>query len=280
MNAVIRNIVIMGLLTVMVALVKWFLIDSYSIKSDKMCETLKTGDYVLVNKLKSKNNPGSNRLVLYKSPLRQDAGRPPLFLGRCIGMPGELIQMTDEGVRVNGHLLDDASMVQSLFRIRKDIKENLLNTMKVLHIPLRDLREDSLFLTFRLSLREKKSLSENLSNVAHIEFLDGYRGGYEFVVPQKNLILDMNPVTLTIYREAILREAGEAAVIKDDKLYINGEEKKYFFFLLDYYWMASENETEGIDSRHLGLVPEDHIVGNVWFCWFSRDGGRFFHKIN
>jgi signal peptidase I len=279
MNAVIRNIVITGVLAATVALVKLFLIDSYSIKSDEMCETLKTGDYVLVNKLKSKNNPGSNRLVLYKSPLRQDANRPPLFLGRCLGMPGELIQMSEEGFRVNGHLLEDAPMVQSLFRIRKDIKENLLNTMELLHIPLRDVKEDSLFLTFRLSLREKKSLSENLSNVANIEMLDGYRGGYEFVIPQKNLTLDMNPVTLTICREVIMREAGDAAVIKNDKLYINGEEKNYFFFRHNYYWMASENEKDGIDSRHLGLVPEDHIIGNVWFCWFSRDSERFFHKI-
>jgi signal peptidase I len=279
MNAVIRNILIICVSAVAVALVKLFLIDSYSIKSDEMCETLKAGDYVLVNKLKSKNNPGSNRLVLYKSPLLREANRPPLFLGRCLGMPGGRVQVSEEGFRVNGHLLEDAPTVQSMFRIRKDIKENLLNTMELLHIPLRDMTEDSLFLTFRLSLREKKSLCANLSNVVNIEMLDGYRDGYEFLIPRKNLSLYIDSVTLIICREAILREAGDAAVIKDGKLYINGEEKSHFFFKHDYYWMASENEKDGIDSRHLGLVPENYIIGNVWFCWFSRDSERFFHKI-
>jgi signal peptidase I len=270
---------IIGVVIITVALVKVFFIDSYSIKSDKMCDALKAGDYVLVNKLKSKTNPGSNRLVLYKSPLRQDVKHPPLFLGRCIGMPGEPVQMGEDGFRVNGRLLDNAPMMQSMFRIRKDIKENLLNTMELLHIPLRDIHEDSLFLTLRLSLREKKSLSENLSHLVNFDMIGEYHGGYEFIIPRKDISIDINPVTLTVCKEAIMSEAGEVAVIEDDKLYINGEEKSYYFFRHDYYWMMSENEKDGIDSRHLGLISEDHIVGNVWFCWFSRDSKRFFHQI-
>ncbi|MDR0393925.1 MAG: hypothetical protein LBH77_02080 [Tannerella sp.] len=43
--------------------------------------------------------------------------------------------------------------------------------------------------------------------------------------------------------------------------------------------MLSENETEGIDSRHLGLIPEDRIAGNVWYCWYSKDASRRFKKI-
>jgi signal peptidase I len=279
MNTTIKNIVIIGVVVLTVVLVKAFLFDSYNIKSDKMCDTLKAGDYVLVNKMESKNNPGSNRLVLYKSPLRQDAYHPPLFLGRCIGVPGDVVQMGQDGFRINGRLLDNAPIMQPMFRIRKDIKENLLNTMELLHIPLRDVREDSLFLTFRLSLREKKSLSENLSYLVQIEMIDEHHGGYEFVIPRKDISIDMNPVTLAVCKEAIMSEAGELAMIKDDKLYINGEEKSFYFFRHDYYWMMSENEKDGIDSRHLGLIPEDHIVGNVWFCWFSRDSKRLFKKI-
>jgi signal peptidase I len=194
-------------------------------------------------------------------------------------MPGEPIQMGQDGFRVNGRLLDNAPMMQSMFRVRKDIKENLLNTMELLHIPLRDIQEDSLFLTLRLSLREKKSLSENLSHLVNIEMVDEYRGGYEFVIPRKNISLDINPVMLTVCGEAILNEMGDAAIIKDDKLYINGDEKSFYFFRRDYYWIMSENEKDGIDSRHLGLISEDHIVGNVWFCWFSRDSKKLFHTI-
>jgi signal peptidase I len=244
-----------------------------------MSDALKIGDCVFVNKLKSKNNPGQNRLVLYKSPLRQDVSRPPLFLGRCIGMPGDVIQMGEDGFRVNGRLLDNAPLMQPLFKIRKDIKENLLNTMEILSIPLRDVTEDSLFLTLRLSLREKEALSQNLSQIVQIEMIDTPHGGYEFVIPRKGVSVDINPTTLTVCKEAIMNEAGEAAVIKNDKLYINGSEKDFFFFNQNYYWILSENEKDGIDSRHLGLIPQNHITGNVSFCWYSEDVTRLFKRI-
>ncbi|MDR0836358.1 MAG: signal peptidase I [Tannerella sp.] len=223
MKGVKRYVLIIGAAIVTVALVKMFLLDSYSIKSEKMCNTLKAGDYVLVNKLKLKNNPGNNRLVLYKSPLRQDVEHPPLFLGRCLGMPGEHIRVGEDGFRVNGYLLNNASMIPSV--------------------------------------------------------MDEYGEGYEFIIPRKNGYIDINPVTLTICKDAILSETGKTAMIKDDKLYINGKEKFFYFFHRNYYWVVSENEKDGIDSRHLGLIPEDYIVGNVWFCWFSRDSNRLFHKI-
>ena len=279
MNAAIRNIIIIGVVLLTILLVKLFLLDSCRIKSNTMCDTLQSGDFVLVNKVKSKNNPGLNRLVLYKSPLRQDANRPPLFLGRCLGMSGQTIQMGEDGFRVNGRLISNAPMMQQTFRIRKDIKEYLLSTMDLLHIPIRDAREDSLYLTLRLSLREKETLSENLSQVVNLEVVNEGNLSYEIVIPRKNLALDINPTMLTVCSEAIMNEAGDAAVIKDNKLYINGKEKRIFIFRHNYYWIVSENEKDGIDSRYLGLIPEDHIVGNVWFCWFSPDRKRFFSFI-
>jgi len=60
-------------------------------------------------------------------------------------------------------------------------------------------------------------------------------------------------------------------VIREGKLFINDEEQRAFHFNSDYYWVLSEDETNGVDSRHLGLIPKDHIIGNIWFCWFSRN---------
>lgn len=266
-------------LIIIVVIVQWFFIGSYRITGNKMAETLKAGDCVWVNKLKGKNNPGRNRLVLYRSPLRRDAAHPPLFIGRCIGTPGDVIQMGPDGFRVNGRLLPDAPMMQPTFRIRKDIKEQLLTTLESLRIPLRDVREDSVSLIFRMSLREKELLTRHLSQVVAIEMLGEHRMGYEFVIPRRGKAIDISETSLMVCKEAILNEAGDAAVIRDGKLYINGEEKTAYFFSKDYYWILSENETEGIDSRHLGLIPADRITGNIWYCWYSKDASRRFKKI-
>lgn len=244
-----------------------------------MGETLGTGDCVLVNKLKSRNNPGRNRLVLYKSPLRRDASKPPLFAGRCIGIPGDVIQMGADGFRVNGRLLPNAPMMQPTFRIHKNIKEPLLNTLDSLRIPLRNITEDSVSIVLRMSLREKELLVRNLSKVVPIEMLGAYHSDYEFVIPRKGRPVDIHEISLMVCKEAILSEVGDAARIREGKLYINGQERTSYSFQKDYYWILSENETAGIDSRHLGLIPKDHITGNIWYCWFSKQPSHRFQKI-
>lgn len=279
MKQILRYTVTVTAIIVSVIAVKWFIIGSYRITGNKMGDTLKTGDCVLVNKLKGSGNPGRNHIVLYRSPLRRDAARPPLFIGRCIGMPGDVIQMGADGFRVNGRLLPNAPMMRPVFRIRKDIKEQLITAMETLRIPLRDVREDSVSLTLRMSLREKELLSQNLAQVVQIEMIGEHYLGYEFVVPGKGKPVDINEISLMACREAIMNEAGDAARIRDGKLYINGKETAYYFFRKDYYWILSENESEGIDSRHLGLIPKDRIDGNIWYCWYSKDPARRFKKI-
>jgi signal peptidase I len=279
MKPVIRYIIIFTVIILTVIAVKWFLIGSFRITSDKMSDTLKAGDCVLVNKLKGRDNPGRNRIVLYRSPLRRDAAHPPLFIGRCIGTPGDIIRMGVDGFRVNGRLLPDAPMIPPVFRIRKDIKEQFLVTMESLRIPLREVKEDSVSFTLRLSLREKELISRNLAQVVQIEMLDEHYTGYEFVVPRKGVAVNMNETSLMVCKEAIMNEAGDAAVIRDGKLYIYGKERAYYFFHKDYYWILSENEADGIDSRHLGLIPKDYVVGNIWYCWYSKDVSRRFGKI-
>lgn len=274
-----KNSIIGVVIVVAVILIRVFITGSFRITSDRIGDTLKAGDFVLVNKLKTKKNPGRNRLVLYKSPLRRDASRPPFFVGRCIGTPGDVIQMGDDGFRVNGRLLPNAPMMQPTFRIHKDIKEPLLNTMDALRIPLRNIQEDSVSLILRMSLREKELLMRNLSKVVPIEMLKEHHLGYEFVIPRKGLAIDINETMLMVCKEAIMNEAGDAAVIRDGKLYINGEKRTTFYFQNNYYWVLSENETDGIDSRHLGLIPHSHISGNVWYCWYSKTPSHRFKKI-
>ena len=279
MKPLIRYIIIFVIVITTVILVRLFFVESYRIKGNHIGDTLNAGDYILVNKMKIGNNPGRNRLVLYKSPLRSDASKPPVFAGRCIGVPGDIIQIGEDGFRVNGQLLPNAPMMQPTFRINKNIKESLLSTLDSLRIPLRSIREDSVSLTLLMSLREKELLVRNLSDVVTMEMITEPFAGYEFAIPRQGTFFDINEITLMVCKEAIMNEAGDAALIRDGKLYIKGEERTSFIFSKDYFWILSENETGGIDSRHLGLIPKDHITGNIWYCWHSKNSARRFKKI-
>ena len=279
MRTVVKNIIILTVIVVTVLLVRIFMVGAYRMTGAMMGDTLKAGDYVFVNKIKSYTNRNRNRLTLYKSPLLRDAGKPPLFVGRCIGRPGDVIQMGDDGFRVNGRLLPDAPMMQPTFHISKYIKEPLLQTLESLRIPFRQMKEDSTGIILRMSLREKELLIRNLSQVVPIEMIGEYAMEYEFIIPAKGKTLDLNEIVLMVCKEAILRESGGEAEIHDGKLFIHGQEKSSFTFKNDYFWILSENETEGIDSRHLGLIPRDHIVGIIWYCLYSKEPANRFKKI-
>ena len=275
----IRHIVIPIIVVAAVILVRLFLVGTYRITGSTLGDTLSAGDYVLVSKFISGHGRSRNRLMLYKSPLRRDAAKPPLFVGRCIGLPGDVIQMGVDGFRVNGRLLPNAPMMQPAFHINKNIREPLLQTLESLHIQLRQMKEDSTGIILRMSLREKELLIHNLSKVVPIELIGDYSVEYEFVIPRKGVAIDLNEIALMACREAIEKEAGEAAILRDGKLFIRGEEQTSFTFKNDFFWILSENETEGIDSRHLGLIPHDHTIGLIWYCWYSKQPAHRFKRI-
>lgn len=193
-----------------VVVVRTFCVESYRISTASMQPVLNAGDRILVNKLTQKGNPGRNRVVLYHSPLLKDSISQPLFVGRCIGMPGDTLQLSGTGFPVSGQ----------------------------------------------------------------------QTASYSFVVPRKNRPYLLTNASLTACREAILREASSKAVFRDEKLYVDGREASFFVFRQDYYWILGDNPDKAIDSRHLGLIPADCLVGNAWFCWFSMDGKHVFKPVH
>ena len=68
--------------------------------------------------------------------------------------------------------------------------------------------------------------------------------------------------------------------VQNGKLFLDGRETSFFFFQQDYFWILADNSQEGIDSRHLGLIPADQVIGHAWFCWFSKDKQRRFKWIH
>jgi signal peptidase I len=200
-----------------------------------MNRTLQIGDYVLVNKLSGASNPGRDRIVLFKGPLRKGRHTPPLLLSRCVGMPGDTVQITDSEYLVNGRLRSNRPATENVFRIQKNIRESLLDVLDKLQIPLRDAAEDSFSLTFRLTPKEERMIRANLPQVVALERV---------------------------------KTKGATAFTRT------------FVIPKDHYWMLSDNKDEAIDSRYLGLVPRHSIVGNVWFCWLSKDRQHSFRRIH
>ena len=260
--------------------VRHFCVESFHVSTNSMETALHKGDYILVNKLPLKDNPGRNRVVLFTSPLLKDSVSTPLFLSRCIGMPGDTIRVASDGYLVNGKLIPHSPQSLNRYMVTKAGQDEFSAIQKKLNIPVREMKEEEFGLSLYLTSFEEYQIREELSEEADIRFIKDRTDSYELIVPQKGRAHRLDATALTACREAILAEAGEKAVFRNGKLYLDGRETTFFFFNQDYYWMLSDNTNDAVDSRHLGFIPHDHIIGNAWFSWYSPDRQRIFKPIN
>lgn len=260
--------------------IRYFCVESYRISTNSMQESLQPGDYILVNKLPLKGIPGRNQVVLFTSPLRKDSVSSPLFLSRCIGVPGDTILVSDEGYQVNGQLLPRSPHALSTYLITQKGASEFLKILQKLAIPLREWKEESFGFSCSLTPFEEYQLREELTEEQNIHFIRKPFTPYQLVVPRKGRAHRLDEAALTACKEAILAQEGNNAVFRNGKLYLDGRETTFFFFEQDYYWMLSDNVNEAVDSRHLGFIPRDHIIGNTWFRWFSHNKQRIFKPVN
>ena len=236
-----------------------FAVASFRISTGAMEAALLKGDRVIVNKLPLPDNPGRNRAVLFYSPLERDTLSRPLFASRCVGMPGDTIRVGNEGYEINGRAFPYS---------------------KRLNIPLRDPRQEPFGLLVDLTSFEEYQIREELEPSERKQFTPQKIEEYTLIVPQKERSYPLTPSNLRACQEIIRKTIGNKAVIRDDKLYVDGKETYFLFPDQDYYWVLSDNTNESVDSRHLGFIPADHMVGNIVFCWYSKDKRHLLKPIH
>jgi signal peptidase I len=244
-----------------------------------MENTLHKDDYVLVNKLPTKY-PKRNQILLFTSPLIKDKSNTPLLVSRCVALPGDTVQVTNNGYRINGTLYSRSPNSLSSYKLGHGIRNLFGEVLQKLNIPLRDVKESRTGLTLSLTPFEEYRIREELSEQMNKQFVREETENYRFIVPRKGEIYRLNEATITACKEAIRRETREKAEFRNNKLFLDGKETSRFRFKQDYYWLLSDNINEAVDSRHVGFIPASHIVGNVWFCWYSKTKKRRFKTIN
>lgn len=257
------------LLTLLVVLlIQSFFIQGYSTPTGSMLNTILIGDKMFFNqflyggstprnipfteirlpylRLPAIREPRRNDIVNFDFPGFRDeleASTKVQYLKRIVGQPGDVIEVKDKVLFVNGTVFPKPKNINfGNERITRDGRRILVNDTLPRNSP-----DSEIF---------PKGSGWSRDNYGPLR------------IPQKGDEVTLSMDNYLWWDTFIKREGHKIEIKSDGKIFIDSKETNNYTVENNYYFMMGDNRDNSLDSRFWGFVPRENIVGKAWFVYF------------
>lgn len=213
------------------------------------------------------------------------------FIKRCMGAPGDTLQLIDARVFINHKPVANPPRAQFYSRIEMDttvrtpnpsltkmLKKEWMNFQPHQHcyagIMLTENQRDQLRQHPQVSRVSFETRSADTIWLVYpfIRELNWDIDNYgPIVIPCKGLRMKLDDVTFALYQSIIRKYEGHDFYTKDNLYYLDGQPITHYEFSHDYCFAMGDNRHDSNDSRYFGFVPMKLVVGKATATVYSPD---------